>query len=124
MAPSACVWAGGKRTRADHLRALLSTAIRAPDPHLVVHGSWLVRRLAADCSKIDLAHLARDRDESRLLWAMGFETANVHLGTEGARAALRTQSRELDAQALRDLSRELARATQTDLRAWRKARRR
>jgi hypothetical protein len=43
-------------------------------------GGWIARRLAPDCSKIDLAEFPKQRDERRLLRAMGWETANVHLG--------------------------------------------
>ena len=56
-----------------------------PDPCVEVHGDWLIRRLAPDCSRIELANLPRGRDESRLLWMMGWETANVHLGTPAQR---------------------------------------
>ncbi|TLY67517.1 MAG: hypothetical protein E6K35_04530 [Gammaproteobacteria bacterium] len=41
----------------------------------------LVNRLAPDCSRIELASLPRGHDESRLLWMMGRETANMHLGS-------------------------------------------
>jgi len=40
-----------------------------------------VRRLAPNCSRIELSALPKERDELRLLHAMGWETANVHLGT-------------------------------------------
>jgi hypothetical protein len=46
---------------------------------------WIVRRLAPDCSRIELSALPKERDELRLLHAMGFETANVHLGSIKAR---------------------------------------
>jgi hypothetical protein len=39
-----------------------------------------VRRLAPDCSRIELSAMPKERDELRLLHAMGWETANVHLG--------------------------------------------
>jgi hypothetical protein len=42
---------------------------------------WIVRRLAPDCSRIELVAMPGERDELRLLHAMGFETANVHLGS-------------------------------------------
>jgi hypothetical protein len=44
-----------------------------------------VRRLAPDCSRIELSALPKVRDETRLLHAMGWETANVHLGSAKAR---------------------------------------
>lgn len=47
-----------------------------------------MRRLAPDCTRIDLADLPDQRDDLRLARAMGFETANVHLGTGKARTLL------------------------------------
>ena len=46
-----------------------------------LRGRWIVRRLAPDCSRIELSSLPTRHDATRLLHAMGFETANVHLGT-------------------------------------------
>ena len=50
-----------------------------------------MRRLAPHCARIELADLPSSRDEERLLYAMGFETANVHLGTPRIRETLRKQ---------------------------------
>ena len=47
-----------------------------------------MRRLAPDCTRIELADLPDQRDEVRLVRSMGFETANVHLGTGDACALL------------------------------------
>jgi hypothetical protein len=48
-------------------------------------GRWIVRRLSPDCGRIELSELPAERDETRLLHAMGWETANVHLGSGKAR---------------------------------------
>ena len=86
LAPSAWVWARNPRVRRGlHYGTLLRRAVRVPDPCVEVHRDWLIRRLAPDCSRIELANLPRGRDESRLLWMMGWETANVHLGTPAQR---------------------------------------
>jgi hypothetical protein len=60
---------------------IISKAVRIPDPFVQVHEKWIIRRLAPDCSRIDLATLPNMRDEERLLHTMGCETANVHLGS-------------------------------------------
>src|SRR5579863_3049616 len=80
-APSAWVWAtdASDRRSADYLR-IITHAVRVPDPTVKVVGGWLVRRLAPLCTRIELSDLPSSRDEERLLVAMGFETANVHLG--------------------------------------------
>ncbi|MBI3697607.1 MAG: DUF2252 family protein [Acidobacteria bacterium] len=88
MAPSACLWAQGGQGAAEILyQKILDSAVRCPDPFVRLEGRWVLRRLAPDCSRIELAVLPKEKDAVRLLRAMGFETANVHLGS-GNRAAL------------------------------------
>ena len=89
-APSAWVWAS-RRAGAVQLRGR-PVAVSA-DPTVRHVGRWLVRRLAPHCTRIELADLPRERDEERLLAAMGFETANVHLATGGARERIRRELR-------------------------------
>jgi hypothetical protein len=64
---------------------VLNRAIRAHDPFVHFDKRWIVRRLAPDCSRIELSALPKGHDERRLLYVMGFETANVHLGSAKAR---------------------------------------
>ncbi len=59
----------------------LDCARRCPDPFVKLRGRWIVRRLAPDCSRVELASLPSKHDAALLLHAMGFETANLHLGT-------------------------------------------
>jgi uncharacterized protein (DUF2252 family) len=63
----------------------LDKSVRGPDPFVELRGRWLVRRLAPDCCRIELASLPARHDAARLLHAMGWETANVHLGSREAR---------------------------------------
>ncbi len=87
LAPSACVWAErGKGAAPIHYQEILDCAVRARDPFVKLEKRWIVRRLAPDCSRIELSALPKERDERRLLYAMGYETANVHLGSLKARA--------------------------------------
>ncbi len=89
LAVSAAAWASGSRRVGRTLYATaLDKAVRCADPFVTVHEGWIARRLAPDCSRIELASLPRDRDERHLLHAMGWETANVHLGSAGARVLL------------------------------------
>jgi hypothetical protein len=81
LAPSAWDWARGDDSQPIRYQKALDSSVRAIDPFVRLHGRWIVRRLAADCSKIDLAHFSREKDETKLLNAMGWETANVHLGS-------------------------------------------
>ena len=78
--PSASAWAAG-RAETSLMTTVLRRAVRVPDPFFGVRDGWIVRRLAPDCTRIELADLPKRRDELRLLRAMGWETANIHLGS-------------------------------------------
>ena len=123
-------WRGGRVAREAkalaplaekiHYDAILRRGVRCPDPCVRVDGAWLVRRLAPDCSRVKLNELPRKRDEARLLSAMGWETANVHLGTPGSRA-IRADLKRRDKHWLYDSARGLADAVDDDWHDWRKA---
>jgi len=81
LAPSACVWAEGEGTAPILYQKILDSAVRCGDPFVRLQKRWIVRRLAPDCSRIELPALPKERDELRLLHSMGWETANVHLGS-------------------------------------------
>ena len=85
LAPSACVWAEGGGSAPIHYQEVLDSAVRCRDPFVRLQRRWIVRRLAPDCSRIELSALPKERDETRLLQAMGWETANIHLGSAQAR---------------------------------------
>ena len=89
LAPSSCVWAErGKGTAPILYEEILEKAVRCRDPFVRMQRRWIVRRLAPDCSRIELSALPQERDELRLLHAMGWETANIHLGTAKPKALL------------------------------------
>jgi hypothetical protein len=82
---SACQWAeGGKSGGIINYDRILKLAVRCPDPLVMVRGEWLVRRLSPDCFKILLVSLPEKRNEGELLYSMGWETANIHLGSARA----------------------------------------
>ncbi len=89
LAPSACVWAGkrGASTRILY-ESVLRQAVRAADPFVQMKGRWIVRRLSPHCCRVELISLPAARDEKRLLRSMGYEVANIHLGTPGARGKI------------------------------------
>jgi hypothetical protein len=80
--PSACLWAAGEKAGRGNpwLERTVDSAVRCADPLYTVTGRWLVRRLAPDCSRIDLEQLKHHEDMASLLHSMGWETANIHLG--------------------------------------------
>ena len=80
LAPSAWIWANGGR-EAVAVSRLLKTVVRAVDPELHVARRWIVRPLSPDQSRLDLEHLPGKQSLLKLLGAMGWETANIHLGS-------------------------------------------
>ena len=119
LAPSACLWAsGGRGSEKIHCEEILRSAIRSPDPFVHLRGKWIVRRLAPDCSRIELSQLPKKRDEYRLLREMGRETANVHLGTPKARKAIQRDLRARPAKWLHKASDAMLEATLTDWKNW------
>ena len=87
--PSAWVWAKNAPSMELYCDKLVQRSIRVPDPCVSFHGRWVVRRLAPDCSRIELASLSQERDEARLLYSMGWETANMHFSTPQAIAKVK-----------------------------------
>jgi Uncharacterized protein conserved in bacteria (DUF2252) len=117
LAPSACLWAQDKGEAHLHYQEILDTAVRCRDPFVRVRGNWLVRRLAPDCSRIDLSMLPKQRDEIRLLHAMGMETANIHLGSRKARVL----AKDLEGRPknwLFEAARKMEKAVQDDWEEW------
>ena len=82
--PSAWVWAKKAGATEIYCEELARRATRVQDPGVRFHGRWVVRRLAPDCSRIELASLPREWDELRLLHSMGWETANMHFSSPRA----------------------------------------
>jgi hypothetical protein len=85
LLPSAAVWAKKKHKAVKICyEEVLAHAVRRLDPMMKVHEGWVVRGLAPDRCRIELSELGPERDETRMLRAMGWETANIHLGTRSA----------------------------------------
>jgi hypothetical protein len=123
LAPSACAWAAGaKAKQLAESQAIMRSAIRVPDPYVRVDGPWIVRRLAPDCARIELSDLPEGHDESLLLYAMGFETGNVHLGTKTARRRVLTDLERRPTGWLHESSRVMTKAVLGEWRAWRESR--
>ena len=121
LASSAWQWASGTRFTAPRYGELIARAVRVPDPALAVRGTWLIRRLAPDCSRIELASLPRGHDESRLLWMMGWETANIHLGTPAQRKRILADLGRRKPNWLTKSAGRMSDAVTRDWRKWSKA---
>jgi hypothetical protein len=122
----AWIWAqreaGGTDARQVSLQQelIINRAVRIPDPHMHFLDGWVVRRLAPDCCHIDLCSLPEERDERRLLYAMGWDTANLHLGSANQLPALKKDLAARKGRWLRDAAKAMAEATQEDWKLWRR----
>ena len=116
-----CGRARRPRGARDAYSAIISRAVRVPDPTVRVVDGWLVRRLAPHCARIEIGDLPSSRDEERLLYAMGFETANVHLGTPRIRETLRKQLAARRGHWLHETAKQLSGEVVRDWRDWRAA---
>ena len=95
--------------------------MRVPDPFLQVHKGWLVRRLAPDCSRIELSNLPQGRDERKLLWMMGWETANIHLGSGAQRQAILRDLRRRKSGWLTKAAERMCEVAALDWRKWKRS---
>ncbi len=121
LVPSAWLWAEEKSGPLESLyQAALSQAVRCRDPYAAVRGGWIVRRLAPDCVRIAPASLADTKDETRLMRAMGWEAANIHLGTPAAVPAVRHHLERCAKNWLADAAEAMEEATVRDFKAWAK----
>jgi hypothetical protein len=122
LAPSSVYWARGEKGPPEILyQAIIGSAVRCPDPFVQLRGRWIVRRLSPHCSRIELNVLPENRDELRLLFAMGWETANIHLGSRAERKAARRHLDRMKAGFLTSAARDMAKKVSDDWRAWKKS---
>jgi hypothetical protein len=119
LVPSAAAWALDQKSGAIYYEEILERAVRSADPFVHRKGRWIVRRLAPHCSRVELADMPKQRDETRLLRCMGFETANVHLGTPKAAKAALADLRSRPLHWLHRASLRMVEATLHDWEAWR-----
>jgi hypothetical protein len=120
LLPSACAWAANSTIKETYYSRIVASAIRAPDPFLCLTGGWVLRRLSPYCSRIELTQLPRTRDAEKLFRAMGWELANVHLGSKRAIAAVRRDLSQRKSNWLCRATDLMTEATLKDWKEWRK----
>ena len=122
LTTSACLWEKATSGTGEILyQKILGSSVRVLDPWVQLSGSWIVRRLAPDCSRIELAALPKDRDEQQLLHDMGQETANVHVGDGRAKAAIQADLEKRHGHWLRSAAKDMATAMEDDWKQWKSA---
>ena len=118
--PSACVWLDGHiGSRQSCYEKAIQSAMRSHDPFQKIMGTWLIRRLSPESNPIEIADLPEERDEETLLYAMGSEAANVHLGSKRQVANILRDLRRRKSNWLRSAARDMAKAMEGD---WKKYR--
>jgi uncharacterized protein (DUF2252 family) len=121
LVPSSVYWAHGTDQPELLYQVIINRAVRSPDPFVQMRGRWIVRRLSPHCSRIELSVLPKGRDELRLLFAMGWETANIHLGSRFAVKSVRQHLDGLKVGWLSASAKNMAQAVTRDWRAWKKS---
>jgi hypothetical protein len=120
LVPSGWAWARGTDDTKILCGKVVKRGLRCPDPTLTYEGGWVVRRLSPHCSRIELTHLPRERDEAHLLKAMGRETANIHLGARKAAGKVREDLAKRGEDWLVKAAATMAKAVEQDWQAWKK----
>lgn len=121
LVSSACYWAVSQDRPSEILyQAIIDRAVRCPDPFVQLRGRWIVRRLSPHCCRIELVDIKAQGQELRLLQAMGWETANVHLGTRSARKAILSHLRKQKARWLHKATLAMLQAVEDDWKDWKK----
>jgi hypothetical protein len=119
LVSSACYWAEDRQGLPEILyQTIISRAVRCMDPFVQLRGRWIVRRLSPHCSRIELATLTLQSEETRLLRAMGSETANIHLGTKLARKAILRHIQKQKARWLHRATLNMLEAVRDDWKTW------
>ena len=119
--PSACLWARPAASSRIYYQLALEQAIRCPDPFVRLSGKWLVRQLAPDSSPIEIETMNGQKDQDRLLHAMAWETANVHLGSLRAGARIFADLNSRSSKWLRTAAKDMAAITLADWKDWKKS---
>lgn len=119
LTASAWRWARSSKPGTKiYYQDILNCSVRCPDPFVRLRGRWIVRRLAPDCSRIELTSLPEQHDAFRLLHSMGAETANVHLGSI-APAVLLEDVMPRDSSWLHTAAEQMVQSTLQDWEEWR-----
>ncbi len=119
LTQSAWHWEEAAKDSTIRYEMALKQAVRVPDPFLARRGRWIVRRLAPDCSRVELATLPKSGEELKLLRAMGWETANIHLGTKPAVRRIVQDLKKRPAKWLHKAIEAMSEAVMADWKQWR-----
>lgn len=118
--PPATDFAEGKIGGASNSLEIMRAAVRAQDAAISIADGWVTRRLSPSRVKVDLAKLKSAGDERQLLYAMGFETANVHAGTPNTAPRLLSDLSKRSSNWLSDAAESMTKSTEQDYKEWKR----
>jgi Uncharacterized protein conserved in bacteria (DUF2252) len=126
VAFSAANWAAGHGKGELKIEELLRAKSRPFSPGTMIREGWLIRPIMSDCGRIDLALLNEDEsaaavtlDQERLLGAMGFEIANLHLLSVPANQ-LKKAASDFRVPGFRKAVETMIEFVRADFKAWKK----
>lgn len=122
LAPPATGWAEGRDDAAIEYNEAIEHAVRAPDPSMREVKGWIYRRLAPDCSRVEMASIKEHQEQAQLLRAMGWEVANVHLGSRRAAKRVLEDLDKRPGKWLKEAASAMTDRLAQDFEAWRKHR--
>jgi hypothetical protein len=79
----------------------------------------VVRRLSPECSRVELTGLPKPHDDFKLLHAMGWESANVHMGSGDRMKKVAADLKRRRGKWLIKAANDMLEATLTDWARWR-----
>ena len=119
--PSASLWKEGKTGREErYYQKAIKSAVRSHDPYQKIVNGWLVRRLSPDSNPIEITEIPEKRNEAELLYAMGSEVANVHLGSKSQIAKVQRDIRSRKNSWLRHSGKEMAAIMEKEWKSYRR----
>jgi len=121
LVASACYWAAEQKGSPEILyQTIISRSVRCPDPFVQLRGRWIIRRLSPHCSRIELSQMKGQGSEIELLRAMGWEVANVHLGTRTATKRILRHLKQQKGRWLHQASMAMLEVVREDWKVWKK----
>lgn len=118
---SACAWSSSARGAGIYYQRILDSAVRCRDPFVRLCGKWLVRQLSPDSAPIEIDSMHGLADQDRLLHAMAWETANIHMGTKRARSRVLADLKSRGDKWLRSAVKDMSKAIFNDWKEWKRS---
>ncbi|MBX9686352.1 MAG: DUF2252 domain-containing protein [Candidatus Obscuribacterales bacterium] len=117
LVPPANFFSSAKGPERSYYMDVMGNAVREIDPQLSVKDNWVVRSLGPKRSKIELSDL-NEKDEGLLLWSMGYETGNIHLGTKGAADLILKDIKQRNGDWLSEAAKTMSKSVSNDYHDW------